>query len=240
MPDFILPSVRYRHEWKYLCSQAQLDALQYRLRTVMKQDAHQDGRAFYHIRSLYFDDSLNHGLRENAGGLDRRRKFRLRIYDRCSDIIHLEIKYKVRGMTRKESCTISLSLCELLIRGNALPFNENYPAPLKQLYLEMQTRRMRPVIIVEYERTAFIEPAGNVRITFDRNIAASDRIDSFLSENTLSAPVLEPGQHILEVKFDRFLPASIRSLADTGQLNRTAFSKYYICRTKYQRGIQAL
>ena len=31
------------------------------------------------------------------------------------------------------------------------------------LYLSMQTMLLRPVVIVQYERTAFVNKAGNVR-----------------------------------------------------------------------------
>ncbi len=228
---------QYRQEWKYLCTQSQLDVLHHRLLTVMKYDAHQFEQSSYHIRSLYFDDMANHGLRENEGGLDLRRKFRLRTYNYSSDIIRLEIKYKIHGLTRKDSCLISSDLCQQLMSGHPISFQDDYPEPLKQLFLEIQTKQMRPVTIVEYDRTAFVYPTGNVRITFDRNIAASDYTTRFLMPQAYSIPVLDQGQHILEVKFDNYLPSNIKDIVDTGQLNRTAFSKYYICRTKYNRGI---
>ena len=237
MPNASSVPAQYRQEWKYICTQAQLDVLKHRLLTVMNFDRHQLETHSYHIRSLYFDDIANRGLQENEGGLDKRRKFRLRIYNHSAELIRLEIKYKFHGLTRKDSCPVSLELCQALMAGRPIPFREEYPEPLKQLYLEMQTRRMRPVTIVEYDRTAFVYPTGNVRITFDRNIAASDHIERFLMPQTFSIPVLPTDQHILEVKFDGFLPSQIRDVVDVGHLNRTAFSKYYICRTKYHRGI---
>jgi hypothetical protein len=229
---------QYRQEWKYLCSQSQLDVLQHRLLSVMAYDSHQLTQESYHIRSLYFDDLANHGLQENEDGLDMRKKFRIRTYNRATDPIHLEIKYKIHGLTSKESCPISLDLCQSLMDRCYLPYREDYPAPLQKLYLDIHTKGLRPVTIVEYDRTAFVYPTGNVRITFDRNIEASHHIHRFLEEQTHAIPVLDAGQHILEVKFDEFLPTQIRDVLDVGHLDRTAFSKYYICRTKYNnRGL---
>lgn len=228
---------QYRQEWKYFCTQAQLETLQHRLLSVMHYDHNQAGQESYHIRSLYFDDIYHRGLRENEGGLDMRRKFRLRTYNCSSDLIRLEIKYKIHGLTRKDSCVISPEMCHQLMSGKPISFREDYPAPLKQLFLELHTNQMKPVTIVEYDRTALVHPVGNVRITFDKNIAASDYCDRFLEPKTFSIPVLPPELHILEVKFDDFLPSNIKDIVDTGQMNRTAFSKYYICKTKTTRGI---
>ena len=99
--------MKYRQEWKYICTQAQLDVLRHRLLPVMKYDQHQVSAGTYHIRSVYFDDMRNSGMQENEDGLDCRKKFRIRIYNRSADLIHLEIKFKRQGMTHKESCTIS-------------------------------------------------------------------------------------------------------------------------------------
>lgn len=230
-------SMKYRQEWKYFCTQAQLDALRYRLLPVMKYDIHQTHGDSYHIRSLYFDDFKDSGMQENEDGLDMRKKFRIRIYDRSADLVHLEIKYKHKGLTSKKSCPISYELCQSILRGESIPYREDYPEPLREFYLETHTKGLHPVTIVEYERTAFVYPVGNVRITFDRNIAYSNHISRFFEENTYAVPALETGQHILEVKFDGFLPSQIRNAVDTGHLNRTAFSKYYISRSNYHRGI---
>ena len=86
---------------------------------------------------------------------------------------------------------------------------------------------MRPVSIVEYERTAFVEPRGNVRITFDRNIRGSEKPREFLERRLCAAPLLPGGSHVLEVKYDELLPEYLAGTLALGTLQRTAFSKYY-------------
>jgi len=90
---------------------------------------------------------------------------------------------------------------------------------------------MRPKAIIEYERTAFVCDSGNVRITFDRNIMASRSCTEFFNPSVPAmTPVLPTGMHVLEVKYDEFLPDYIAGTLELGNLQRTAFSKYYLGR----------
>lgn len=222
----------YRNEWKYICTDVDLEILRRRLAPVMRLDQNQKGMSCYNIRSLYFDDGENSCFAANTEGLDYRRKFRIRIYNRSSARIRLEIKYKIHGMTKKRSCALTEEQCRTLMRGEALPFDPDWPRPLQELYIAMKTRRMRPVEIVEYERTAYVNAVGNVRVTFDRNIAGSSQVERFLDPEIPLLPVMLKGQHILEVKFDELLPTYIAAVLDTGRLEQTAFSKYYLCRER--------
>ncbi len=184
----------------------------------------------YNIRSLYFDDIYDTCYRENEAGTDPREKFRIRIYDHSSERISLELKRKVRGKTQKLSCLLTEEQCRGLMEGEIPVLQENSPALLRKLCLLMQTRHMRPKVIVEYERVPYVYPHGNVRITMDENISASNRTDRFLERQIPLRPILEAGQHILEVKYDEYLPDGIYRTIQSGNLRQTAFSKYYLCR----------
>lgn len=48
-------------------------------------------------------------------------------------------------------------------------------------------------------------------------------------------PVLPAGQHVLEVKYDEFLPDPVAQVLELGHLRRTAFSKYYLSRLDFER-----
>ena len=48
--------MRYRHEEKYICSEADLRCLEIRLRALMTPDVHAGPGGSYLIRSVYFDD----------------------------------------------------------------------------------------------------------------------------------------------------------------------------------------
>lgn len=223
--------MEYRNEMKYLVSEAQLQLLKYRLIPVMKSDLHQKGGS-YHIRSLYFDDYHNSCMKENEAGVDNREKYRIRIYDRTTDLIKLEQKSKLHGMTNKIAETITKEDCLLYMDGKSPKIDEETPFLIKKLASKMMAVKLKPVSIVEYERTAFVERKGNVRITFDRNVCGTDKIHTFFDTYTPAVPILAKGQHVLEVKYDEFLPDYIKKALDIGNLQRTSFSKYFLSRTK--------
>lgn len=228
--DPSLAENQYRHEFKYLCSYGELMMLKVRLQGLVSLDTHVGESGVYNIRSLYFDDIYDTCYRENEAGTDPREKFRIRIYDHSSERISLELKRKVRGKTQKLSCLLTEEQCRGLMEGEIPVLQENSPALLRKLCLLMQTRHMRPKVIVEYERVPYVYPHGNVRITMDENISASNRTDRFLERQIPLRPILEAGQHILEVKYDEYLPDGIYRTIQSGNLRQTAFSKYYLCR----------
>ena len=228
--DPSLPENRYRHEFKYLCSYGELMMLKVRLKGLVSLDSHVGKAGVYNIRSLYFDDIYDTCFNENEAGTDPREKFRIRIYNHSSERISLELKRKVRGKTWKQSCLLTEEQCRKLMKGGIPALTEESPALLRKLCLLMQTRQMMPKVIVEYERVPYVYPHGNVRITMDENISASDRTELFLEKQIPLRPILEAGQHILEVKYDEYLPDYIYRTVQLGNLRQTAFSKYYLCR----------
>lgn len=225
--------MNYRHELKFMVSDQEIEILRYRLKPLMQTDKYHD-EGTYMIRSLYFDDLEDSCMTENADGVDNRRKFRIRIYSGDDDVIKLEKKIKHRGMTCKISENLSKELCLTYMSGRAPALTEDSGGLQKELFAEMKMNGMHPTVIVGYERTAFVEQRGNVRITFDRNISGSEKISSFLDTRFTSVPVLPKGQHILEVKFDQFLPQYIGDVLQTGTLQQMSFSKYYYSRNPIQ------
>lgn len=226
--------LEYRNEFKYICSEGKLKIIEYRLKPIMKYDSNQKGSS-YRIRSLYFDDYYESAFTENEIGVDNRKKFRLRVYDNPKEMIRLEVKYKQKGKTHKESCIISQELCKDIIAGKQIEFNKNFSTPLKLLYIEMSMYNMKPTIIIEYERSAFIHNLGNVRVTLDKNISYCKNIKEFLNEDINLIPIQEKGQHVLEVKYDEFIPDYIEQALELGTLERTAFSKFYLGRLLSKR-----
>ena len=220
----------YRNELKYVVSETDLALLENRLKNLVKPDEHTGTDGVYHIRSLYFDDYYNSCYLENEGGSDPREKFRIRIYNGSAQVIHLELKKKEHSMTQKISCAITEEQCRTLMEGKPLPVDSSYPPVLQKLCVLMRTKLMKPVVIVEYDRQPFVSNLGNTRVTFDRNIRSSDKLSMFLEDSIPMRPVMEAGRHILEVKYDEFLPDYINRNLQLGKLRQTAFSKYYLCR----------
>ena len=219
----------WRNELKFVCTDAELAVLRVRLSALMRMDENQHGDC-YRIRSLYFDDMDDLAMQENAAGVDSRKKYRIRYYNDGSDRLRLEIKSKLHSKCHKDSCKISRQQCDDLLMGLLPPLSPNDPAPMRELSILAHTTRLAPRLIVEYERTAFVDPVGNVRITFDRNITASDRVQDFYEPFLNARPLLPPKVHVLEVKYDEFLPNHIAQALELSTFRQSSFSKYYLGR----------
>ena len=225
---------KYRHELKYQVTDAQIQMLKNRIHHLLPLDSHVAKTGSYVIRSLYFDDYYDRCLKENENGTDPREKFRIRIYNGSSEKISLECKRKERGKTHKTSCPLTVEQTRELMAGKVLPIGEDQPPLLRKLTLQMMTRKLRPVVIVEYERVPYVYELGNVRITLDLNVSSGKDVGAFLEESISKRPVMPAGRQLLEVKYDEYLPDFIYNNLQLENLQQTAFSKYYLCR-KYTR-----
>ena len=207
------------------------------LRTRLSGLISLDARAkngHYTIRSLYFDDYDDRCLLENENGTDPREKFRIRIYNGSAERISLECKRKERGMTHKTSCPLTREQTELLMAGKIVPNVADRPPLLQKLTAQILTRRLSPVVIVEYERIPFVYRNGNVRITLDTNLVSSSDVSQFLRERIPHRPVMPLGQQLLEVKYDAYLPDFLYQSLQLSDLRQTSYSKYALCR-RYTR-----
>lgn len=225
----IVEQIVYRNELKYQCSERQIRMLEMRIKNLCRPDPHAAEGGKYTVRSVYFDDYRDSCYYENEDGVNSREKFRIRIYDGKTGLIMLESKEKINGLGHKYACRISGELCREILDGD-FKMPESADSVLRKFFLHYRTRMYRPKVVVEYERTPFVYSAGNVRITFDRNIMATAHVDTFLEPRIYARPVMPVGMHLLEVKFDGLLPDHIYHTLQLRDLQRIAYSKYYTSR----------
>ena len=222
----------YRHELKYVCDMAQLRMIEERIKHICKPDPHAGMDGIYSIRSVYFDDYRNTCFYENENGIDPREKFRIRIYDGSMERIVLECKRKQSGKTHKDSLILTKEQCHMLLTGEGIDEWEPKLEEklLNKLMLQYRTKLLRPVVVVEYERIPYVYDMGNVRITMDCNLKGTKEVGCFEEKEIAGRPIMMAGYHILEVKYDEFLPDYIYNALQLKNLRQTAFSKYYLCR----------
>ncbi|WP_153733301.1 polyphosphate polymerase domain-containing protein [Sporosarcina obsidiansis] len=222
--------LKFRHELKYYVNYHQYYLIRQRLRILMKQDQNANDSGEYHIRSVYFDDIENKALQEKQGGVENRHKYRIRLYNKSDTIIHLEKKIKRNTMIAKEKVAISREVMDrLLVNDYSVLANEESPL-LQEVYYEMKNRLLRPKVIVDYIREAYVAKTGNVRITFDKDLRTGlNKIDPFDSD-LFPVKALDEPVYILEVKYDEYIPNYIRDGLQLNGLQRQAASKYTICR----------
>ena len=222
--------MEYRVEKKYLVSEGQLVFLQKQLESCMAYDKYNLSGEPYTIRSVYFDDMYDSFLQENEAGTDNREKYRIRIYNGDLSLIHLECKSKLNGYTKKVKENLTREECLCYINKGPLALQPEDGFLKKKIYALNRLSRMQTVQIVEYERVAFVEEIGNVRVTLDRNIGGSTKVEDFMNPTVELLPALPLGMHILEVKYDELLPDYITRALRSVSLQRTSFSKYYYTR----------
>lgn len=218
----------YRNELKYFVNPYQKAVISRKLDSFCQKDRYSDLAGGYLVSSLYFDDYTQSALMDKLSGIQDRRKFRIRVYNRQSDVIKLERKIKRGYMTEKTSLRISRKEYDALLDGDAgwLKIRDNEIA--KDFYLNFQTRNLRPKVIVEYRRDAYISSYGDVRITFDHHLMAGIfQKDLFAKRYMISA--IPQDQIILEVKYTGFFPAVIRNLIQIENLQWQSSSKYVKC-----------
>ncbi len=221
-----------RHELKYFINEAQYYVLSGVLDQVLNRDPNGDEYNEYHIRSLYFDTVFNSALYDKVNGNPNRDKFRIRIYNFSDRVIKLECKTKVGSLISKRSQTIPRLLCEQLMAGDPAGLETTRSGLLNDMYREMTVNLLRPVVLVDYVREAYLHPAEDVRITFDKQLRTGLWSRDLFNPEVPTVPPFDENQMILEVKFNQFLPPYIRDLLNTycsGAL-QSAISKYTWCR----------
>lgn len=225
--------MEYRNELKFELSDLELMRVKNRLLPLMRLDIHQ-GPNGYLIKSLYFDDLYDSCLAEKENGICFREKYRIRIYNNSPDYINLEKKTKYANMSKKTTQILNQKDYEALLSGNidglhAL-LSRNKGNLLEEFILKILYKKYSPKCIIAYERFAFTENIGNVRITLDRNISGSNQIERFFDPDLFTIPIMPQTRHILEIKYDELLPHYILQTLDLGCLQRQSFSKYYMAR----------
>lgn len=221
-----------RHECKHEIPYGDYQALRRRIAAVARRDPHSGADGLYRVHSLYFDNADDKALREKLDGVAVREKFRIRYYNDDLSTLTLEKKCKNCMLGVKYDAPVSADEVRALLAGDTAWMADSPHGLIRELYVRMRTEALRPRMAVDYVREPFLYPAGNVRVTFDSEITAGSADARFLEPHP-AIPTGRQGTVVLEVKYDRFLPAIIAGVLQTGGFRQVAFSKYAACRLLY-------
>jgi len=219
----------FRHELKYYINYFEYHTLRNRLRMVLKHDKYADEDGNYHIRSLYFDDIKNEALFEKQSGTLKRNKYRIRIYNLNDDVIKLESKERIGQFIHKTSQTISKTEYDFLVNSEFEKLDRSKPL-VNTFLIDSEINRLKPKVIVDYVREAYMSPINNIRITFDKFLKTGLYKTDIFDKNVPTIDVVEEPKMILEIKYDNFLPDFIKNILQIESAQRYAISKYVICR----------
>ncbi len=221
--------VEYRYELKFVISRHVAQGLKNKLKLVMEMDPHSVNDEYsYDIRSLYFDGPYSDALFEKRDGVEYRSKYRMRIYNYSDKVIKLECKHKDGNMTYKEDVTISRKVADAIIAGRYTSIRSKREF-LNKFLVNANMGLLRPSVIVDYRRTAFIHSVSEVRITFDEYIASGRYDLDIFNPEVNTFPAASNDEVVLEVKCNEFIPAHILAILSSEPKVRLAVSKFALC-----------
>ena len=215
-----------RYELKFLMSNYAAELVERRLAAVLETDRHADEHGGYFIRSLYFDDPHWTAYRDKLSGVEKRAKYRIRFYNYDDSFLSFEKKEKIRDMTRKTGVRIDRALAERMIAAGAIGERQD---DLLREFAALWHGGLRPAVLVDYDRTVFVHPVGNTRITLDRAVRTAPYNTELFSRELCTLPVLPEGQCVLEVKYDKIIPAFLPRMLEGIPKDRSSVSKYCRC-----------
>lgn len=219
---------KYRYENKYIINKYVYESLRKQLDGVMKLDPHSISKDIsYYISSLYYDDIDDNAYYEKVDGVEYRKKYRLRIYNGDVNTCKLECKYKDENMTYKRDCKLNKKNLEYLLNKefNKIKFKDEL---LNEFILDSKINLLRPSVVVDYARLAYVYPYSDVRITFDSLIKSGKQKD-FINREIVKVDCLLSDQIVLEVKYNEVLPEHIQAILNQYNLMLGSLSKFALC-----------
>lgn len=215
-------TVMKRYELKYLLSGEQTEYLREALRGHMEADRY--GRTS--IASLYYDTPDYRLIRTSVEKPAFKEKIRLRSYGIATDEspVFLELKRKAYGIVYKRRVETTIPLVRKFFAG------EGDICAGGQINSEIKAFRdyyktLVPACLIIYDRVAYFEPGGDLRLTIDENPRYRTE-DLTLKKSMDGISLLEPGWTILEVKVQEAMPLWLASILSGGSIRKASFSKY--------------
>lgn len=215
-------TVMKRYELKYLLTAEQTAFLRERLKGHMEVDRY--GKTS--IASLYYDTPTYQLIRTSVEKPEFKEKIRLRSYGLATDgsPVFLELKRKAYGIVYKRRVETTIPLVKKFFSGEG-----DICAP-GQINKEITVFRdfyktLVPACLIIYDRMAYFEPGGDLRLTIDEN-PRYRHDDLTLTKSMDGNSLLGEGWTILEVKVQDAMPLWLCGILSEGRISIGSFSKY--------------
>lgn len=215
-------TVMQRVEWKYILSAEQTEFFCERLKGHMEPDAY----GLTTIQSLYYDTADRKLIRASIEKPAFKEKIRLRAYGPATDRspVFLELKRKAYGIVYKRRVQATIPEAEQFFAGT-LDLDEDGQIDREITYFRDYYRTLAPACMILYDRTAYYEPDGDLRLTIDRN--PRYRMDALSFDHApVGLPLLNPGETILEIKVQDTIPLWLVRILSEGGIRHGSISKY--------------
>lgn len=222
------PQLHFRRlEFKYVVPTHVLDLVVPTIAHYLDPDNYANKEGFYKVHSLYFDSPHLVCYQEKLDGILFRKKYRVRYYD-DKQTLFFEIKRKSGDTVFKDRAllpkTTHLNQHSLI---NHQFIHHLAEGKLKgELVTDYHRLGLKPKVLIFYLRRPFVSKfSDNLRITLDYDLKATQITNGeFLDLDTTN--YVSPDFAVLEIKFNESLPAWVRQIITTHNLQRDSFSKY--------------
>ena len=215
-------TVMQRVEWKHILSAEQTEFFRERLKGHMEPDAY----GLTTIQSLYYDTPDRRLVRTSIEKPEFKEKIRLRAYGRATDAspVFLELKRKAFGIVYKRRVQATVPEVKRFFAGEPV-LDEDGQIDREMIYFRDYYKKLEPACMILYDRTAYYEPDGDLRLTIDRNLRYRTDALSF-DHAPVGIPLLAPGDTILEIKVQDTIPLWLVRILSEGNIKRGSISKY--------------
>ena len=211
-----------RYEIKYILSAEQTDILREKLVGHMEPDAY----GLTSIASLYYDTPDYRLIRTSIEKPLFKEKIRLRSYGLASpgSRVFLELKRKAYGIVYKRRVPTTEEAVKRFFDYEGDICADGQIAR-EIAYFRGYYKRLVPVCLIIYDRIAYFEPGGDLRLTIDHN--PRYRVTELdLSTSMDGISLLPEGHTILEIKVQQAMPLWLTEILTDAKIYKGSFSKY--------------
>ena len=214
--------VMKRYELKYLLTPQQTEYLKRQLVGHMQLDKY----GLTSIASLYYDTPDYRLIRTSIEKPPFKEKIRLSSYGLATENrpVYLELKRKADGIVYKRRVASTIEGVNAFFRGDGEICADGQIAR-EISYFRDYYRDLVPACLIIYDRNAYFEPGGDLRLTIDHN--PRYRVtDLDLTTSMGGISLLPKGHTILEVKVQQAMPMWLSKILAEGGIYKGSFSKY--------------
>jgi hypothetical protein len=211
-----------RRELKYFLSPEQKAYFTDRLAGRMQPDEF----GLTSIASLYYDTPDRRLVRASLDNTEFKEKIRLRSYGIASEggPVFLELKRKAEGIVYKRRVRTTLGRVRRFFGGEGALCDGGGQIEREISYFCGRFAPLSPSCLIIYDRTAYFEPGGDLRLTIDGSPRyRTEELD--LTRGMDGAPLLPPDWSILEIKVQEAMPLWLSVILAEGRIYKTNFSK---------------
>lgn len=214
--------VMKRYEMKYILSPEQTAYIKEKLRGHMQLDKY----GLTSIASLYYDTPDYRLIRTSIEKPPFKEKIRLRSYGLATETspVFLELKRKTERIVYKRRVSTTIPAVNAFFSGDGEICADGQIAR-EIAYFRDYYGTLVPACLIIYDRNAYFEPGGDLRLTIDHN--PRYRVENLnLTTSMEGVSLLKDGHTVLEIKVQEAMPMWLSRILADGQIYKGSFSKY--------------